>query len=227
MTQSQITHHASTSSHPAPKDRWLRDQHIELVNINGEPTEGMLTKSMAAKLTAASASECLFADFLSVIKPKKASKELKHPGWNKKDELGTVIRLKAILVAQGFSKEEGIDYDKTFATVVRMEAIRIFLAFAMNFKVFLMDVKSAFINGKLKEKVYVKHPPGFESSEFSNYVCKSKRITSHYCEKYLRVPERHSISWSVKKHFNCLLIAWRQVSVLECKEAAVSSYVLC
>ncbi|GKD34242.1 retrovirus-related pol polyprotein from transposon TNT 1-94 [Tanacetum coccineum] len=55
-----------------------------------------------------------------------------------------------------------------------MEAIRIFLAFAtyMNFKVYQMDVKSAFLNGKLKEEVYVKQPPGFESSEFPNYVCK-------------------------------------------------------
>ncbi|GJS93240.1 retrovirus-related pol polyprotein from transposon TNT 1-94 [Tanacetum coccineum] len=55
-----------------------------------------------------------------------------------------------------------------------MEAIRIFLAFAtyMNFKVYQMDVKSAFLNGKLKEEVYVKQPPGFESSEFSDYVCK-------------------------------------------------------
>nr|GEY16267.1 hypothetical protein [Tanacetum cinerariifolium] len=58
--------------------------------------------------------------------------------------------------------------------VARMEAIRIFLAFAiyMNFKVFQMDVKSAFPNGKLKEKVYVKHPPGFENSEFHDYICK-------------------------------------------------------
>ncbi|GJS99617.1 retrovirus-related pol polyprotein from transposon TNT 1-94 [Tanacetum coccineum] len=55
-----------------------------------------------------------------------------------------------------------------------MEAIRIFLAFAtyMNFKVYQMDVKSAFLNGKLKEEVYVKQPPGFKSSEFPNYVCK-------------------------------------------------------
>ncbi|GJZ33485.1 retrovirus-related pol polyprotein from transposon TNT 1-94 [Tanacetum coccineum] len=70
--------------------------------------------------------------------------------------------------------EEGINYDETFAPVVRMEAIGIFLAFAtyMNFKVYQMDVKSAFLNGKLKEEVYVKQPPGFESSEFPDYVCK-------------------------------------------------------
>ncbi|GKF16295.1 retrovirus-related pol polyprotein from transposon TNT 1-94, partial [Tanacetum coccineum] len=70
--------------------------------------------------------------------------------------------------------EEGIDYDETFAPVAIMEAIKIFLAFAtyMNFIIFQMDVKSAFLNGKLKEEVYVKQPPGFESSEFPDYVCK-------------------------------------------------------
>ncbi|GJT81362.1 retrovirus-related pol polyprotein from transposon TNT 1-94 [Tanacetum coccineum] len=152
----------------------------------------MLTRSMAAKLTAASASECLFADFLSEIEPKKVSEALKHPGWidamqeelnqfyrnkvfrNKKDEHGTTTKNKARLVAQGYSQEEGIDYYETFVQVARMEAIRIFLAFAtyMNFKVYQIDVKSDFLNGKLKEEVYVKQPPGFESSEFPNYVCK-------------------------------------------------------
>ncbi|GKC66554.1 retrovirus-related pol polyprotein from transposon TNT 1-94 [Tanacetum coccineum] len=72
------------------------------------------------------------------------------------------------------SQEEGTDYDETFAPVARMEAIIIFLAFAtyINFKVYQMGVKSAFLNGKLKEEVYVKQPPGFESSEFPDYVCK-------------------------------------------------------
>ncbi|GJV99367.1 retrovirus-related pol polyprotein from transposon TNT 1-94 [Tanacetum coccineum] len=165
-------------------DRWSKDQHIELINIIGDLGEGMLTRSMAVKLTAASASECLFANFLSEVDPKKVSEALMHPGWidamqeelnqNKKDEHGTTTKNKARLVAQGYSQEEGIDYDETFAPVARMEAIRIFLAFAtyMNFKVYQMDVKSAFLNGKLKEEVYVKQPPSFESSEFPDYVCK-------------------------------------------------------
>nr|GEY62702.1 copia protein [Tanacetum cinerariifolium] len=71
-------------------------------------------------------------------------------------------------------QKEGINYNETFAPIARMEAIRIFLAFAtyMNFKVYQMDVKSAFLNGKLKEEVYVKQPYGFKSSEFPDYVCK-------------------------------------------------------
>ncbi|GKB78583.1 retrovirus-related pol polyprotein from transposon TNT 1-94 [Tanacetum coccineum] len=154
----------------------------------------MLTRSMAAKLTAASASECLFANFLSEIEPKKVFEALKHPVWvdamqeelnqfyrnkvwtlvpplygkiaigskwvfkNKKDEHGIVIKNKARLIAQGYSQEQGIDYNETFAQVARMEAIQIFLAFATytSFTVFQMDVKSAFLNGKLKEEVYVK-----------------------------------------------------------------------
>ncbi|GJU07311.1 retrovirus-related pol polyprotein from transposon TNT 1-94 [Tanacetum coccineum] len=126
----------------------------------------MLTRSMAAKLTAASASECLFVDFLSEIEPKKVFR-------NKKDEHDITTKNKGRLVAQGYSQEEGIDYDETFAPVARMEAIRIFLAFAtyMNFRFYQMDVKSDFLDGKLKE-VNVKQPPGFESSEFPDYVCK-------------------------------------------------------
>nr|GFC19134.1 retrovirus-related Pol polyprotein from transposon TNT 1-94 [Tanacetum cinerariifolium] len=68
--------HASTSSYHVAQDRWSRDQHIELVNSVGDPGEGMLARSMAAKLTAASASKCLFADFLSKIEPKKVFESL-------------------------------------------------------------------------------------------------------------------------------------------------------
>ncbi|GJT00543.1 retrovirus-related pol polyprotein from transposon TNT 1-94 [Tanacetum coccineum] len=81
-------------------------------------------------------------------------------------------------MALGSKWEEGIDYDETFAPVARIEAIKIFLAFAtyMNFKVYQIDVKSAFLNGKLKEEVYVKRPPGFESSEFPDYVLKTPMV---------------------------------------------------
>ncbi|GJX32057.1 retrovirus-related pol polyprotein from transposon TNT 1-94 [Tanacetum coccineum] len=115
--------------------------------------------------------EILFSEEIAVLKREVGSK------WvfkNKKDEHGITTKNKARLVAQGYSQEEGINYDETFAPVARMEAIRIFLAFAtyMNFKVYQMDVKSAFLNGKMKEEVYVTQPPSFESSEFPDYVCK-------------------------------------------------------
>ena len=93
---------------------------------------------------------------------------------NKHDDQGHIIRNKARLVAQGYSQEEGIDYDQTFAPVARLEAIRIFLAFAAfkGFKVYQMDVKSAFLNGDIKEEVYVEQPPGFISPTHSSFVFK-------------------------------------------------------
>ncbi|GKG12331.1 putative ribonuclease H-like domain-containing protein, partial [Tanacetum coccineum] len=82
---------------------------------------------------------------------------------NKRDERGVVVRNKARLVAQGYTQEEGIDYDEVFALVARIEAIRLFLAFAlfMGFIVYQMDVKSAFLYGTIDEEVYVSQPPGF------------------------------------------------------------------
>nr|GEV33637.1 retrovirus-related Pol polyprotein from transposon TNT 1-94 [Tanacetum cinerariifolium] len=83
---------------------------------------------------------------------------------NKKDERGIVVRNKARLVAQGHTQEEGIDYEEFFAPVARIEAIRLFLAYAsfMGFMGYQMDVKSAFLYGTIKEEVYVYQPPGFK-----------------------------------------------------------------
>ncbi|GJU08833.1 copia protein, partial [Tanacetum coccineum] len=91
---------------------------------------------------------------------------------NKKDERGIVVRNKARLVAQGYKQEEGIDYDEVFAPVARVEAIRLFLAFAsfMNFPVYQMDVKSAFLYGTIKEEVYVCQPPGFVDPDLPEKV---------------------------------------------------------
>ncbi|GJS38641.1 putative ribonuclease H-like domain-containing protein [Tanacetum coccineum] len=96
---------------------------------------------------------------------------------NKKDERGIVVRNKARLVAQGYTQEEGIDYDEVFAPVARIEAIRLFLAYAsfMNFVVYQMDVKSAFLYGKIEEEVYVCQPLGFEDPEFPDRVYKVEK----------------------------------------------------
>ncbi|KAL8146751.1 hypothetical protein AgCh_004478 [Apium graveolens] len=130
--------------------KWDRSHTREA--IIGDHTAGVRTRS-------ATANECLYACFLSQIEPKKTEEALMDPDWhlNKMNENGIVTRNKARLVTKGYSQEEGIDYDKTFAPVARLEAIRIFLAFAAhsNFKVYQMDVKSAFLNGELEEEVYV------------------------------------------------------------------------
>ncbi|GJW69340.1 putative ribonuclease H-like domain-containing protein [Tanacetum coccineum] len=96
---------------------------------------------------------------------------------NKKDERGIVIKNKARLVAQGYTQEEGIDYDKVFAPVARIKVIRLFLAYALfkDFVVYQMDVKSAFLYGKIKEEVYVCQPPGFEDPNFPDRVYKVEK----------------------------------------------------
>ncbi|GJV41330.1 putative ribonuclease H-like domain-containing protein [Tanacetum coccineum] len=96
---------------------------------------------------------------------------------NKKDERGIVIRNKARLVAQGYTQEEGIDYDEVFAPVARIEAIRLFLAYVSfkDFVVYQMDVKSAFLYGKIEEEVYVCQSPGFENPEFPDRVYKVEK----------------------------------------------------
>ncbi|KAJ9544669.1 hypothetical protein OSB04_024376 [Centaurea solstitialis] len=102
---------------------------------------------------------------------------------NKLDEHGIVIRNKARLVAQGYRQEEGIDYDETFAPIARLEAIRLFLAYAahMNSQVYQMDVKSAFLNGKLAEEVYVAQPLGFTDPKHPNCNTPLKRNRKCAC----------------------------------------------
>jgi hypothetical protein len=81
----------------------------------------------------------------------------------KRDEAGAIVKHKARLVARGFVQWEGINFDDTFAPVARMESVRLLLALAAqkSWCVHHMDVKSAFLNGDLKEEVYVHQPPGF------------------------------------------------------------------
>nr|GFC34302.1 hypothetical protein [Tanacetum cinerariifolium] len=123
---------------------------------------------------------CLFSCFLSQVEPKKNvwtlvdyPKGVRPIGikWvlkNKKDERGIVIRNKARLVAQGHTQEEGIDYDDVFAPVVRIKAIRLFLAYAsfIGFTVYQMDVKSDFLYGTIDEEVYVMQPLGFQDPAY-------------------------------------------------------------
>ncbi|GJW65694.1 retrovirus-related pol polyprotein from transposon TNT 1-94 [Tanacetum coccineum] len=96
---------------------------------------------------------------------------------NKLDENGIVSQNKARLVAQGYNQQEGINYDETYAPVARLESIRILLAYAcaLDFKLFQMDVKSAFLNGFINEEVYVAQPPGFIDFEKPDHVYKLKK----------------------------------------------------
>jgi hypothetical protein len=93
---------------------------------------------------------------------------------NKQDEHGVVTRNKARLVAKGYAQVVGLDFGETFAPVARLESIQILLAYAAHhsFRLFQMDVKSTFLNGPIKEEVYVEQPPGFEDDRYPDHVYK-------------------------------------------------------
>jgi hypothetical protein len=93
---------------------------------------------------------------------------------NKQDEHGVVTRNKARIVARGYDQVIGLDFEETFALVAMLESIRILLAYAAHhsFKLFQMDVKSAFLNGPIEEEVYVEQPPGFEDDRYPDHVYK-------------------------------------------------------
>ncbi|GJR46596.1 retrovirus-related pol polyprotein from transposon TNT 1-94 [Tanacetum coccineum] len=96
---------------------------------------------------------------------------------NKCDAKNIVVRNKTRLVAKGYRQEEGIDFEESFAPVARLEAVRMFIAYAAhkNITIFQMDVKTAFLNGPLKEEVYVSQPEGFIDPEFPDHVYRLKK----------------------------------------------------
>jgi hypothetical protein len=108
-----------------------------------------------------------------VPRPKQNVVGTKWVFRNKQDEHGVVTRNKARLVAKGYAQVAGLDFEETFAPVARLESICILLAYAAHhsFRLFQMDVKSAFLNGPIKE-VYVEQPPGFEDERYLDHVCK-------------------------------------------------------
>nr|GEU67701.1 hypothetical protein [Tanacetum cinerariifolium] len=159
---------------PYPHEKmWTKDHPLH--KIIGDPKSSVRTRGQLAN-------SCLFSCLLSSIEPANVAEALRDADWvsamqdeldqftiiktkwifeNKKDESSLVIQNEARHVAVGYSEQEGIDYDETFAPVSRIEAIHLFLAYVAHkdFTVFQTDVKIAFLNGNLKEEVYVGQPP--------------------------------------------------------------------
>ncbi|GJS49989.1 putative ribonuclease H-like domain-containing protein [Tanacetum coccineum] len=182
---------------PIPTTRIHKDHPVEQIirDLNSTPQTRRMTKNLKEhglfslvqqRTNHKDFQNCLFACFLSMEEPKKTLVDLPNgkraigTKWvyrNKKDERGIVIKNKARLVAQGYTQEEGIDYDEVFAPVARIEAIRLFLAYALfkDFMVYQMDVKSAFLYDKIEEEVYVCQPPGFEDPDFPDRVYKVEK----------------------------------------------------
>nr|GEW14840.1 retrovirus-related Pol polyprotein from transposon TNT 1-94 [Tanacetum cinerariifolium] len=185
---------------PYPHEKqWTKDHLLNKiigdtkssVRIRGQLANSCSFSCLLSSIKPANVAEALRdADWVSAMKdeldqftrlkvwglvPRPEGKTIIKTKWifkNKKDESSLVIRNKARLVAVRYSQQEGIDYDETFASVARIEAIRLFLSYDAHkdFIVFQMDVKTAFLNGILKEEVYVGQPPGFVSTQYPDHV---------------------------------------------------------
>ncbi|GKE23299.1 putative ribonuclease H-like domain-containing protein, partial [Tanacetum coccineum] len=183
---------------PIPTTRIHKDHSIEQIvrDLNSTPQTRRMTKNLEEheepkKVIHALKDPCwieAMQDELLQFKLQKVWTMVDLPNgkrsirtkWvyrNKKVERGIVIKNKERLVAQGHTQEEGIDYDEVFSPIARIEAIRLFLAYASfkDFVVHKMDVKSVFLYGKIEEEVYVCQPLGFEDPDFPDRVYKVEK----------------------------------------------------
>ncbi|GKC51679.1 putative reverse transcriptase domain-containing protein [Tanacetum coccineum] len=155
--------------------RWTKDHPV--ANVIGDPSRSVSTR----KQLETDAMWCYFDAFLTSVEPKNFKQAMTEPSWINamQEEIHEFERLenKARLVAQGFRQEEGIDFKESFAPVTRIDAIRIFVANAAhkNMTIYQMDVKTSFLNGKLKEVVYVSQPEGFVDQDNPSHVYKLKK----------------------------------------------------
>nr|GEY21668.1 hypothetical protein [Tanacetum cinerariifolium] len=161
-----MTHHNS---------KWMKDHPLN--NIISQLSRPVSTRLQLYE----QALFCYYDAFLASVEPKTYKEMLTQAFWIEaiQEELNEFERLenKARLVALGYRHEEGIDFEESFAPVVRLEAIRIFLAYAAhkNMVVYQMDVKTAFLNGNLREEVYVSQPDRFVDQDNPNHVYKLKK----------------------------------------------------
>ncbi|GJS49658.1 retrovirus-related pol polyprotein from transposon TNT 1-94 [Tanacetum coccineum] len=142
---------------------------LDVTHMNNDPFFGILIPKNDSEASSS-------LDVIPTIVHTAASNS-EHIYKVKLDELGGILNNKAHLVARGYRQEEGIDFEESFALVARLDAIRIFLAYAahMNMILFQMDVKTAFLNGILREEVYVSQPDGFVDQDNPNHMYKLKK----------------------------------------------------
>nr|GEX22770.1 retrovirus-related Pol polyprotein from transposon TNT 1-94 [Tanacetum cinerariifolium] len=160
--------------HPIPQhiSKWTKDHPLQ--NIIGQLSRPVSTRLQLHE----QALFCYYNAFLTYVEPKTYKEALTQSCWIEamQEELNEFEQLdnKARLVSRGYRKEEGIDFEESFAPVAKLEAIRIFLAYTAykNMVVYQMDVKTVFLNGNLREEVYVSHPDGFVDQDNPNHVYK-------------------------------------------------------
>ncbi|GJZ31791.1 retrovirus-related pol polyprotein from transposon TNT 1-94 [Tanacetum coccineum] len=159
FVQEDIADFDGNMFHTAPPTPEFDNHPLE--EVIGDPSKPVMTR----KRLQTDAEVCI-----NIIKVKWIWK-------NKTDAENTAIRNKSCLVAKGYGQEEGIDFKESFAPVARLETVRIFVAYAAhkNFLIFQMDVKTTFLNGSLKEEVFVQQPDGFVDPYFPNHVYRLKK----------------------------------------------------
>nr|GEZ55116.1 Gag-Pol polyprotein [Tanacetum cinerariifolium] len=163
--------------------RWTKDHLLE--QVRGNPSKPVQTRRQLAT----DPEMCMFALTVSTVEPKNIKEAMADSAWIEamqeelhqfdilQDEDQTVIRNKARLVAKGYAQKEGVDFEESFASVARLEAVRIFVAYAAqkSFPIYQMDVKTAFLNGPLKEEVYVAQPDGFVDPDHLEKVYRPRK----------------------------------------------------
>ncbi|GJY66679.1 retrovirus-related pol polyprotein from transposon TNT 1-94 [Tanacetum coccineum] len=164
--------------------KWSKDHPLD--NVIGNPSRPVSTR----KQLATDALWCLYNSVLSKVEPKNFKSAITKDCWFQAmqdeihefdqlqlDEYGDVLKNKARLVAKGYRQEEGIDFEESFAPVARLKAIIIFItnAASKNMTIYQMDVKTTFLNGELKEEVYVCQPEGFVDPDHPTHVYRLKK----------------------------------------------------
>ncbi|GJY07115.1 retrovirus-related pol polyprotein from transposon TNT 1-94 [Tanacetum coccineum] len=170
VSSAESTHVTQTHHHLG---KWSKDHPLD--NVIGNPSRPVSTR----KQLATDALWCLYNSVLSKVEPKNFKSAITEDCWFQamQDEIHEFDRLQARLVAKGYRQEEGIDFEESFAPVARIEAIRIFIANAAskNMTIYQMDVKTAFLNGELKEEVYVSQLEGFVDPDHPTHVYRLKK----------------------------------------------------
>nr|GEU85413.1 putative ribonuclease H-like domain-containing protein [Tanacetum cinerariifolium] len=157
-----------------------QQQHIQQQGNQDHPLEQVIREPSRPVLTRnqlqTDGDMCMYALTVSTMEPKNVKEAMTDPAWieSMQEELLQFKRMDSRLVVRGCHQEEGLDFEESFAPVSRMEAIRIFLAYATHksFTIFQMDVKTAFLHGSLKEDVYVCQPKGFIDADHLSHVYK-------------------------------------------------------
>ncbi|GKE16102.1 retrovirus-related pol polyprotein from transposon TNT 1-94, partial [Tanacetum coccineum] len=178
--------HTFYQRHPS-EHHWKKDHPLE--QVIGNPSQSIRTRRQLETDGEIS----MFALIVSRTEPKNIKEAMVDYAWieamqeelhqfdrldkNKRDEENTVIRKKARLVAKGYIQQEGIDFEESFSLVARLEAVRLFVAYAAHksFPIYQMDVKTTFLNGPLKEEVYVNQPDGFIDPHHPDKVYRLKK----------------------------------------------------